>query len=133
MAQAVPGFRRNAPQPKPSGASLAPSRAVQTASPAPRIIPGDALTRYRLGLAWHLARDAGLRVAGSPARPVTVELAVVLAEGRAVAVEVLDDDGFAFLAAKAVERVRQASRLVPVPPELGDGRLQVSMALRFEP
>lgn len=135
MAQAVPGFRRNAAQPKPKagGASLAPSRAVHTESSAPLIIPGDALTRYRLGLAWHLARDPGLRVAGSPSRPVTVELAVVLAGGRAISVEVLDDDGFAFLAAKAVERVRQASRVAPVPPELSDGRLQVSMAVRFEP
>jgi hypothetical protein len=109
------------------------SRQTERESPRPVLIQGDALTRYRLAVAWQLGRGRLLQATGSPARLVTVELAVVLAAGRAIAVEVVDDGGFAFLAARAAEQVRQASRLVPVPEELGEALLRVSLALRFEP
>lgn len=99
----------------------------------PVFIEGDALTRYRLGLAWHLGRDARLKAAGSPGRPVAVELVVMLAGGKAIGVEVVDDGGFATLSALAADRVRQASRTVAVPPELGESPLRVSLAVLFEP
>lgn len=114
-------------------ASASASRQVEPTSSSSVPVQGDALTRYRLGLAWGLGRDDVLRAVGSPARPVTVELVVVLAEGRAIAVEVADDGGFTSLAARAAERARQAVSLVPVPPELGEASLRVNFALRFEP
>lgn len=95
-------------------------------------LPGDALTRYRLGLARHLARDSRLQGLGLPAAPVTIELVVRLAAGRASGVQVLDDGGFAGLAARAAERVRVAIRQVPVPPELGGESIRVDLGLRFE-
>jgi hypothetical protein len=131
-AQTVPNPRRTKPM-QPTGNAAAPSRDIHPASSLPLLLQGDALTRYRLGLAWQLGRDARLKTAGSPTRPVTVELAVMLADGRVIGVEVTDDGGFASLAATAAEQARHASRVVPVPLELGDGLLRVSLALRFEP
>lgn len=89
--------------------------------------------RYRLGLASYLGRNSGLKAIGLPGRPVVVELTVVLAAGKAIGVEVVDDGGFATLAARAADRVRQASRSVPVPPELGESPLRVSLGMLFEP
>ena len=97
------------------------------------MVEGDALTRYRLGLASHLGRDSGLKAAGLPGRPVVVELMIVLAAGKVIGVEVVDDGGFATLAARAADRVRQASRSVPVPPELRESPLRVSLGVAFEP
>jgi hypothetical protein len=97
------------------------------------LIHGDALTRYRLGLAWQLGQNGRLKAIGSPTRPVTVELTVMIAAGQAIGVQIDDDGGFAPLAALAAEQARQASRVVPIPPELGDTLLRVSLALRFEP
>ena len=125
----VPGkFRRPA-----VGVAAAASREVHSVSPPPLFIHGDVLTRYRLGLAWQLGQDGRLKATRSPDRPVTIELTVIVAAGRAIGVEIEDDDGFASLASTAAEQARQASRLVPVPRELGDGLFRVSLALRFEP
>src|SRR5574338_1656379 len=131
---AKPGRARaaalSAPKSPPSiQPAIAPSRQLAPESPLPVPVGGDALTRYRLGLAWHLGRDALLRAAPAPAQAVTVELVVVLAAGRAMDVQVMDDGGSASLAAQAAERTRQAIRRVPVPPELGETPLRVELAL----
>lgn len=95
------------------------------------LVQGDALTRYRLGLAWQMRHRLAAGEVG--AGPVTVELAVVLAEGRVTAVEVENDGGHAALGARAVEWTWLAAHRVPVPPELGRAPLRVTVALRFEP
>lgn len=128
---AVPRAVRGKPRAAPNAA--AESRQNEEGRARPILVHGDALTRYRLGLAWQLGRTDGAPRSGVAGQAVTVELAVVLGAGRALAVEVVDDGGDAALAAQAVERVRRASLAVAVPVELGDGLLRVSLALRFEP
>ena len=115
------------------GVAATVGREVHSESRRPLFIHGDVLTRYRLGLAWQLGQDSRLKATRSPDRPVTVELTVIVAAGRAIGVEIEDDGGSASLASTAAEQTRQASRLVPVPPELGDGLFRVNLALRFEP
>jgi hypothetical protein len=118
---------------RPTGVGAIAGRQVSQESVMAVPVQGDALTRYRLGLAWHLGRNAPPQAAGARVGPVTVELSVVLRAGRAIRVEVEDDGGAGALAAWAAQQTLAAIRLVPVPAELGEATVTVGLAMRFEP
>lgn len=96
-------------------------------------VPGDALTRYRLSLAWHAGHLARSPDAVQLSEPVTIELSVHLAQGRVLRVSVDDDGGAPELAVWAVEQVGRAAAGAEVPEDLAGVAVTVGVALRFEP
>jgi hypothetical protein len=116
----------------PSGADPVPaSRQEGLAALQAVPVSGDALTRFRLGLAWHLGRLGA--VPGGLPEATTVELSIHLSEGRVMGVEVTHDGGRPAVAAWAAEQTRLAAADMALPDDLGAATLRVDLALRFEP
>lgn len=122
---------RPPPEP-PSGADPAPASRQQGFAALQAVpVSGDALTRFRLGLAWHLGRLEAAP-SGLP-EATTVELSIHLSEGRVTGVEVTHDGGRPAVAAWAAEQTRLAAASMALPDELAVATLRVDLALRFEP
>lgn len=125
----APGTK--APPARVEGPSASRQEAPLAGPPLP--VSGDALTRYRLSLAWHAGHLARSPALGHLAKPVTIELSVHLIQGRVVRVAAEDDGGAPELAVWAVEQVRQMAAEAAVPEDLAAVTVRVGLALRFEP
>lgn len=114
-------------------AERAPSRQDEGRAPLAAVASGDALTRYRLGVASHLERQALLQAGRALTGFVVVEMDILVTSGRAVAVEVQQDGGAPAFAAEVRRAVWNALASVPLPPEWVGQSLRVGLALGFEP